>query len=66
MAGSVGQLLVALVMTRFLVETEIKGNEQKEGTLARPQVNIAKGERAVARTRFDLQTTPDKRTIDRR
>jgi len=36
-------LLVALVLTRALVEKEIKGLEQKESTPANPQVNAALG-----------------------
>ena len=56
-------LLIALVLTRLLVEKEIKGLEQKEGAPVRLQVNIAKGgeERAVARTIVDPQMNPDKR-----
>jgi probable O-glycosylation ligase (exosortase A-associated) len=55
-------LLVALVLTRVLVEKEIKILELNEGTPARPQVNVPNdGElRPVARTRFDPQTNPDK------
>ena len=50
-------LLVALVLTRLLVEKELKGLEQKEGAPVRLQVNAAKGgeQKAVARTRFDPQ-----------
>jgi probable O-glycosylation ligase (exosortase A-associated) len=53
-------LLVVLVLTRLLVEKEIKGLEQKEGAPVRPQVNVAKGgeQRAVARTHFDPQMNP--------
>jgi len=56
-------LLVALVLTRLLVEKEIKGLEQKQGTPVRPQVNVAIGgeQRAVARTHFDPQMNADKR-----
>jgi putative inorganic carbon (hco3(-)) transporter len=55
-------LLVVLVLTRVLVEREIKGLQQ-EGAPARPQVNVDEdGEPStVARTRFDPQMNPDKR-----
>jgi len=55
-------LLVALVLTRLLVEKEIKGLEQKEGAQVKPQVNAAMGgqQRVVARTSFDTQTNTDK------
>ena len=57
------ELLVALVLTRVLVEKEIKGLELKEGAPVRPQVIVAKGaeQRGVARTHFDPQINPDKR-----
>jgi probable O-glycosylation ligase (exosortase A-associated) len=50
-------LLVALVLTRLLVEKELESLEQKEGAPARLQVNAAKGgeQKAVAGTRFDPQ-----------
>ena len=51
-------LLVALVLTRLLVEKELKGLEQKEGGApVMLQVNAAKGgeQKAVARARFDPQ-----------
>jgi len=55
-------LLVALVLTRLLVEKEIKGLEQKEGAQVKPQVNAAMGgqQRVVARTSFNTQTNTDK------
>jgi putative inorganic carbon (HCO3(-)) transporter len=43
-------LLVALVLTRLVVEKEIKGAEQKEISPARPQVDAAIGEVTIART----------------
>jgi hypothetical protein len=47
-------LLVAIVLTRSMVEKEIKGLEQKEGAPVRSQVNVAMGgeQRAVAGTHF--------------
>jgi putative inorganic carbon (hco3(-)) transporter len=50
-------LLVAIVLTRLLVEKELKSLEQKEGSPAKLQPNAAKGggQGAVARTRFDPQ-----------
>ncbi len=56
-------LLVALVLTRVLVEKEIKALREKEGASERPQVNVSEGVEpsAVARTRFDTQMNPDRR-----
>ena len=56
-------LLVALVLTRLLVEQEIKDVEQKQGGPVKPQVNLADAgeERAVARTQFDPQMNPGER-----
>src|SRR5258706_14284590 len=56
-------LLVALVLTRVLVEKEIKALREKEGASERPQVNVGEGVEpsAVARTRFDTQMNPDRR-----
>jgi len=56
-------LLVALVLTRVLVEKEIKALREKEGASVRSQVNVGEGIEAspVARTRFDTQMNPDRR-----
>jgi probable O-glycosylation ligase (exosortase A-associated) len=55
-------LLVALTLTRLLVEKELKGLEQGEGAQVRPQVNTAEGgQGAVARTRFDPRMNTDNR-----
>ena len=45
-------LLVALVLTRLLVEKEVKGLERKESAPAKTQMDVTKDERAVARTPF--------------
>lgn len=56
-------LLVALVLTRLLVEKEIKGLEEQEGASVNSEVNVAKdGEQgAVARVSFDPKMNPDRR-----
>jgi len=56
-------LVVALVLTRVLVEREVQGLRQQEGAPVRPQVNAGEGgePRASAGTRFDTQMNPDKR-----
>jgi len=48
-------LLVALVLTRLLVEKEIKDLQQKEGAQVRPPEKVANDgeQRVVARTPFD-------------
>lgn len=57
------ELLVAVVLTRVLVEKEIKGLELKEGAPERPLVIVAAGDeqRGAAGARFDPQMNPDKR-----
>ena len=56
-------LVVALVLTRGLVEREVRGLQQQEGAPVRPQVDVGEdGEpRASGGTRFDTQMNPDKR-----
>jgi probable O-glycosylation ligase (exosortase A-associated) len=56
-------LLVALVLTRLLVEREIKRLDQKESAQVKPQPIVARGgeHRAIARTPFDPRMNPDKR-----
>jgi probable O-glycosylation ligase (exosortase A-associated) len=56
-------LLIALVLTRSLVEKEIRGLEKQEDAPVMPQVDAAeRGEQgAVARTRFDPQMNTDNR-----
>jgi probable O-glycosylation ligase (exosortase A-associated) len=56
-------LVVALVLTRVLVEREVRGLQQQEGAPVRPQVDVGEGgePRASAGTRFDTQMNPDKR-----
>jgi hypothetical protein len=56
-------LVVALVLTRVLVEREVRSLQQQEGAPVRPQVNVGEGgePRASAATRFDTQMNPDKR-----
>jgi probable O-glycosylation ligase (exosortase A-associated) len=56
-------LVVALVLTRVLVEREVRGLQQQEGVPVRPQINVGEGgePRASAGTRFDTQMNPDKR-----
>jgi probable O-glycosylation ligase (exosortase A-associated) len=56
-------LVVVLVLTRSLVEREIRGLQEQEGAPERPQMNVGEsGEPStVARTRFDPQMNPDKR-----
>ena len=50
-------LLIALVLTRILVEKEIKSVDQQEGVFVRPQMNAGKAgsQQAVSRTRFEPQ-----------
>jgi len=49
-------LLIALVLTRRLVEKEIRSVAQKGGVLMMPQMNAGKAgsQQAVSRTRFEL------------
>jgi probable O-glycosylation ligase (exosortase A-associated) len=56
-------LVVVLVLTRVLVEKEVRSLQQQEGAPVRPQVNVGEGggPRASAGTRFDTQMSPDKR-----
>jgi probable O-glycosylation ligase (exosortase A-associated) len=56
-------LVVVLVLTRVLVEKEVRSLQQQEGAPVRPQVNVGEGgePRASAGTRFDTQMNPDKR-----
>ena len=58
-------LLVALVLTRRLVEKELEGLGNKEGVPAAPQSGgAADGEhQAIARTGFDPQMSADKRRV---
>jgi len=57
------ELLIALVLTRVLVEKEIKTLESKEGAPVRPELIVATGDkqRGVAGSAFDPQMNPDKR-----
>jgi len=57
------ELLIALVLTRVLVEKEIKTLESKEGAPVRPELIVARGDeqRGVAGSAFDPQMNPDKR-----
>ncbi len=57
------ELLIALVLTRVLVEKEIKTLESKEGAQVRPELIVARGDeqRGVAGSAFDPQMNPDKR-----
>jgi hypothetical protein len=56
-------LLVALVVTRKLVEKELKGLEQEGGVPISPRMNAAKGgeQGVVSRTRFEPRIDTDKR-----
>jgi probable O-glycosylation ligase (exosortase A-associated) len=55
-------LLIALVLTRILVEKEIKSANQDEGILMRTQMNAGKAgsQQAVSKTRFEPQISTDK------
>lgn len=57
------ELLIAVVLTRQLVEKEVKSLESKEGAPVTPQVISAEddGQRGVAGPAFDAQMNPDKR-----
>jgi probable O-glycosylation ligase (exosortase A-associated) len=56
------ELLIALVLTRQLVEKEVKSLESKEGAPVTPQVISTKDDerRGVAGPAFDAQMNPDK------
>jgi probable O-glycosylation ligase (exosortase A-associated) len=56
-------LLVALVLTRLLVEKELKGLEQTQGVPMSPRINAAKGgeQGVVSRTRLEPQIETHKR-----
>jgi len=56
-------LLIALVLTRLLVEKEVKRLEEQEGAPVAPEVDAAEsgGREAVARTSLDPQMNTDNR-----
>jgi len=55
-------LLIAVVLTRILVEKEIKNADQEEKVTLRPQMNAGKAgsQQAVSRTRYEPQIGTDK------
>jgi hypothetical protein len=55
-------LLTALVLTRILVEKEIKGADHKEEVPMRPQMSAGQtaGHEAASNTRFGSQISTDK------